>query len=140
MNYYWPIGILVIANVFYHLSTKSVPEGLNPFAAMVATYIIAAIVSLILYFILSPEKNLAVSLAHANWSTIMLGFSIVGLEIGAIYMYKVGWDISIGNLVQSSIVTVFLVIIGIIIFKEAMTISRAAGIVLCAVGLFFINK
>lgn len=140
MNYYWPIGILVIANVFYHISTKSVPEGLNPFAAMVATYVIAAIVSLVLYFVLSPEKNIAESLSHVNWSTIMLGLSIVGLEIGAIYMYKVGWDISIGNLVQSAIVTVFLVIIGIIIYKEAMSVNRIAGIILCAAGLFFINK
>lgn len=140
MSYYWPIALLVFSNVFYHICTKSVPEQLNPFIMISGTYVVGAIVSLACFFLLSPEKNLSAQLSHINWTTFMLGLSIVGLEVGAIYMYKVGWNISVGNLVQSTILTVILIVIGVLIYKETITPMQIVGIVLCAVGLIFINK
>ncbi len=140
MSMYWPIALLVFSNVFYHICTKSVPESLNPYAMMTGTYLIGMLLSLALYFFISPEKNLAVEVGRMNWTTLMLGFSIVGLEVGAIYMYKVGWNISVGNLVQSTILTVALIVIGVLIYKETITSSQIFGIVLCAAGLFFINR
>lgn len=140
MSLYWPIALLVFSNVFYHICTKSVPENLSPYAMMVGTYCIGAVLSAALYFILSPEKNMLAEVGRMNWTTVMLGVSIVGLEIGAIYMYKVGWNISIGNLVQSTILTVVLIAIGILFYKETVTGTQLFGIALCAAGLFFINK
>lgn len=140
MSMYWPIALLVFSNVFYHICTKSVPEQLSPYAMMTGTYLIGAVVSLALYFTLSTEKNLLIEVGRMNWTMFMLGFSIVGLEVGAIYMYKVGWNISVGNLVQSTILTVVLIVIGVLIYKETITASQIFGIVLCAAGLFFINK
>lgn len=140
MSMYWPIALLVFSNVFYHICTKSVPESLNPYAMMVGTYCIGAAVSAALYFLLSPEKNLMAEVGRMNWTTWMLGFSIVGLEVGAIYMYKAGWNISVGNLIQSTILTVVLVAVGVLFYKETVTGSQFLGIALCAAGLFFINK
>jgi len=140
MSMYWPIMLLVFSNVFYHVCTKSVPESLNPYAMMAGTYLIGMLLSLALYFILSPEKNLAVEVGRMNWTTLMLGIAVVGLEVGAIYMYKAGWNISVGNLIQSTILTVVLIVIGVLIYKETITASQIFGILLCASGLFFINK
>lgn len=140
MSMYWPIALLVFSNVFYHVCTKSVPETLSPFAMMTGTYLIGAAFSLALFFLCSPEKNMLAEAGKMNWTTLMLGLSIVGLEVGAIYMYKVGWNISVGNLVQSTILTVVLIGVGVLFYKETVTANQLLGIALCAIGLFFINK
>ena len=56
------------------------------------------------------------------------------------YMYRIGWEISVGQLVMSAILAIALLIIGVIFFKESFTVSKVIGIVLCLAGLFFINR
>ena len=29
--YYWPIGLLVLSNVFYHITAKSIPSDVDAF-------------------------------------------------------------------------------------------------------------
>lgn len=140
MNFYFPIALLVFSNIFYHICTKSIPQELNPYAMMTGTYLVGMLLSLTLFFTLSPSKNFIAEIHNMNWTVPLLGLCIVGLEVGAIYMYKVGWNISLGNLVQSALVTVALVIIGILIYKETLSPSQIVGILLCAAGVFFINK
>lgn len=140
MSYYWPIALLVLSNVLYHICAKSVPESLHPMAMMVGTYVVGALVSLALFFVMSTDKNFLGQVYHMNWTTVMLGLSIVGLEIGAIYMYKVGWDVSVGNLVMSAILAVALIIVGVLLYKESVSATQLAGIGLCMAGVFLINR
>ncbi len=140
MKMYLPIALLVLSNVFYHICSKLLPNNINPFAALTLTYIIAAIFSLILYLVFSSGGNVFLELKKVNWAPFVLGICIVGLEAGAIYMYKAGWNISIGQLVSSSVLTVCLIIVGVIFFKEKINITKIAGIAICSVGLFLINK
>jgi uncharacterized membrane protein len=49
----------------------------------------------------------------------ILGIAIVGLEFGNIYMYKVGWNISIGSLVSNMLsLAVILIIVGVMYIKK----------------------
>lgn len=52
-QYFWPIGLVVLSNVFYQICAKSTPSAMNPFASLTITYLVGAITSLILYFVLS---------------------------------------------------------------------------------------
>lgn len=140
MSYYMPIAIIVISNIFYHVCTKSTPAGLDPFASLTVTYLVGALVSGILFFAFNHGGSLIAEYRNMNWSPWILGIAIVGLEAGTIWMYRVGWNISIGQLVHSAILAICLVIIGIIFYKEQLTASKIAGILICMVGLFFINK
>lgn len=140
MTMYLPILLIVVSNVFYHICSKSVPEDLDPFAALTVTYAVGAVVSAILFFIFSHEKNLLVQYGRINWTTVVLGISIVGLEAGSIYMYKAGWNISTGQLVHSSILALCLIVIGMMFYKETMTPTKLCGILAVMVGLFLINK
>ena len=47
-SYVWPVILIVLSNVFYQISTKSVPEGLNPYASLLVTYLVGAASSVIL--------------------------------------------------------------------------------------------
>ena len=140
MTYYMPIAIIVISNIFYNICAKSTPENLDPFASLTITYLVGALVSGILYFAFNHGGNLIAEYRNLNWSPWILGIAIVGLEAGAILMYRIGWNISVGQLVHSVLLAICLIIIGIVFYKEQLSISKISGLLICIVGLFFINK
>lgn len=63
----------------------------------------------------------------------------MGLEAGCIYMYKVGWNISTGNVIASVTLAIILVAVGALVYKEVITLRKVAGVLICLVGLYFIN-
>lgn len=132
--------LVVASNVVYQICAKSVPDKINPFASLVVTYSVGAITSLILYFVLNRNTSLIQEYGKLNWAPIVLGISIVGLEAGFIYAYKAGWEVSILSIVQSAFLTVALIFVGVLFYKEALTWNKIVGIVICLIGLFFINK
>ena len=68
------------------------------------------------------------------------GLALVGLEVGCIYMYKAGWDMSRGQLVHSAILAVCLIALGAAAYREEITPSKLGGIALIFAGLYFVNR
>jgi len=136
----WPIALIVLSNVFYNICSKETPSGISPFAALSITYLIGAIFSTALYFLLNRGGNLLQEYRNLNWSSFVLGLAIVGLEAGSIYMYKAGWNVSSGQLVYSIILAMCLILIGVFAFHESINITKIIGILVCMAGLFLINK
>ena len=56
------------------------------------------------------------------------------------YMYRAGWNVSVGQLVMSAILSIVLIFVGMIAFHEQITASKLIGIAFCLIGLFFINR
>ena len=140
MSLYWPIVLAVCADIVYQISAKSTPETLNPFASLTITYLIGAAISLVIFYITSAGGNFIAELKQINWTAFALGLAIVGLEAGSIYMYKVGWNMNTGYLVKSIILALALIVVGYILYKEQVSGTKIAGIVVCLLGLFLINK
>lgn len=140
MSIYWPIILAVSADIIYQISAKSTPESLNPFASLTITYLVGAAISLIIFFITAGGSSFFAELKQINWTAFALGVTIVGLEAGSIYMYKVGWNINTGYLVKSIMLAVALVAVGYILYKEQLSGNKIAGIAVCLLGLFLINK
>ena len=139
-SFYWPIGLLVLSNVFYHITAKSLPVQVDSFFSMTVTYPVGAAVALLLFFTLGSGEPVSQQVAGLNWAPFVLGLSVVGLEVGAIFMYKAGWEISVGNIVQAIFVAIALLVVGVLIYKEALTGTKVAGIAACLVGIFLLNK
>lgn len=140
LSYYWPIVIVVVSNVAYHIVAKSTPVSINPLASLGITYLVGMIAVFLLYFLTSPVKSLATEYGSLNWTSFALGAAIVGLEYGFLNMYKVGWNISIGSLVASISVALILILVGILYYKETLTVPNLAGVLLCLAGLVLINR
>lgn len=138
-NYVWPLGLVVLANVFYQICAKSVPEKMNPLASLTITYVIGAIVSLLLYYILDKDADIFTEYNRLNWAPLVLGFVIVGLEVGYIYAYKAGWPVSTAQIVQAAILAVILIFVGNMLYKEPVTWNKIVGICVCLAGLVLIN-
>ena len=69
----------------------------------------------------------------------VLGFVIVGLEVGYIYAYKAGWQVSTAQIVQAALVAIILVFVGYGLYHESLTLKKIAGILICLGGLVLIN-
>lgn len=139
ISYIWPIALVVLSNVAYQICAKSVPEGMNPMASLTITYLVGAAASCGLYFLLYRNGNLIHEYGKLNWAPFVLGIVIVGLEAGWIYAYKVGWQVSTGFIVHSAFLATALVFVGYILYHEALTWNKLVGVVICLIGLVFIN-
>ena len=53
ISYIWPLGLVVLSNVFYQICAKAVPDKMNPFVSLTITYVVGAIASLVFYFALN---------------------------------------------------------------------------------------
>lgn len=135
-----PVALVVFSNVFYNLSTKYTPNQANSFLSLTITYIVAAIVSFLVFCVTGQVSNLGTELTKLNWTSFILGLSIIGLEVGYIYMYRAGWKISIGSLVANIALACILLIIGILLFKEHVSLRQIVGIAVCIFGLILITK
>lgn len=138
-NYVWPIMLVVFSNVIYQICAKSVPEGMNPFVSLTITYSVGAIFSAIMYFVLNKQGNIIQEYCKVNWAPFVFGIVLVGLEVGWIYAYKAGWQVSTASIVQSGFLAIALIFVGWLLYKEALTWNKMVGIAICLIGLVFIN-
>lgn len=138
-NYIWTFLLIVLSNSAYQICAKENPEGMNPLATLTITYFVAAIVSAILYFVINKGQNLFHEYAKVNWAPFLLGLVIVGLETGFIYGYKAGWSVSILQIATSTAVAIIMIFVAIFFYKEAVSWNKIVGVLICLVGLFFIN-
>ena len=138
-SYIWPVALVITANVFYQICAKSVPHEIDPFASIIVTYLVGAAVSTLRDFVLGPGESLAKEFGKLNWAPFVLGLAIVGLEAGWIYAYKAGWQVSTGFIVQSAFLAIVLLFVGYFLYREALTWNKVVGIVICLIGLVFIN-
>lgn len=137
--YIWPITLVILSNTVYQVCAKSVPEDVSPFASLTVTYLIGALVAAVLHFVTHPGEDLVKQVGQLNWAPYVLGLVIVGLEVGWIYAYQAGWQVSTGSIVQSAFLAVLLIFVGAAFYKEPITWNKVTGIVICLVGLAFIN-
>ena len=138
-SYIWPVALVVISNTLYQVCAKSVPEGMHPLASLTVTYLIGAVVSCALYYVLNRDANLVRELRLTNWAPIVLGVVIVGLEVGFIYAFRAGWQVGTTQIITSAVVAVLLIFVGYLLYHEAITWNKIAGIIICLAGLVLIN-
>ena len=139
MSYVWPMALVVGSNIIYQICAKSVPEEINPFASLIVTYLMGAAASAVFYFLLGSDGNLVKEFGKVNWASFILGIVIVGLEAGWIYAYKAGWQVSTGFIVQSAFLASALLLVGFLLYHEALTWNKLVGVAICLIGLIFIN-
>lgn len=138
-SYVWPIALVVLSNIVYQICAKSVPGHVSPFASLTITYLVGALLSAIMFFITEKNHNIVKEVGQMNWAPYVLGIVVVGLEVGFIYAYKAGWQVSMASVVQSSFLAIALIIVGTMLYHEALTWNKLVGIGICMVGLVFIN-
>jgi drug/metabolite transporter (DMT)-like permease len=134
------LSLAVVATVAYHLILKLTPAGANPLLSLMLTY--GAVTFLFAgVLLLSPgEFAWRDEIRHLNWTAIGLALAIIGLDLGFILLYRSGFEVSLGALVTQTAAAMLLVGIGVLVFREKLSLASGFGIVLCLAGLWLVNR
>ena len=68
-----------------------------------------------------------------------LAFTLVGLEVGFLLAYRAGWTISLAGLFSNATVSVLLLPVGLMLFKDRLSGVNALGVLVAIVGLVLMN-
>ena len=136
----WPLILVVASNSLYQICSKSIPADADPFLSVAVTYGVAMVTSLVVFFVRGSELSLGGEAAKLNWASALLGVVVIGLELGFLFLYRVGWEVSITQFVVSAIVTLVLLFVGRFLYNEPITLQKVAGVVVCMAGLWLIGK
>ncbi len=133
------ILLTIVSNVFYHLFQKVTPQQANPALSLAVSYLVAAVVCLALLPLFPLKEGLRESIRQLNWASIGLAFTLVGLELGFLLAYRAGWTISLAGLASNATVSVLLLPVGYLLFRDRLTPVNAAGVLVAIVGLVMMN-
>ena len=92
------------------------------------------------YLVLHRGTGLMQEYTHLNWAPFVLGIALVGLEVGSIYMYRVGWNVNNGYMMQSICIMIALVFVGLLLYHETLTPRKLIGIIICLIGVVFLTN
>jgi hypothetical protein len=134
-----PIVLIVVSNVAYHLGQKAVPRAAHPLVATLGMYLVATLATLALLPFLGPGSWRGAGVA-AHWSVALVGVGIVGIEVGFLVAYRGGWPLSTTAVTATTLVALALLPIGLLVFREAFTAPRAAGLALALSGLWLLAR
>lgn len=127
------------SNVAYNIIVKETPGKANPFLSLVVTYLAGAAITFVFYLVSAKNQSILQNFRQLNWTSYALGAAIVGLEAGYIYLYRAGWQISVGSLAANIALAVALLAVGALMYKEVIRVTQGIGVVLCLAGLVCIN-
>ena len=134
------LTLAIVATVAYHLVLKVTPPGVNPILSLAATYTVVAIVLAAAYLVMPAGVPLREAVRSLNWTVFGLAAAIIFLDIGFLMLYRSGFDVSLGQLVTQSAASLILLGLGVVLFREKLNGANVAGIALCVVGLWLINR
>ena len=137
---YFPFALTVGGMLFYHLSQKSIPKEMNPFFVTIIAYVVGIVMCAICALTYPSKRSFVDSVRDSNWAVFVLGAAAACIELGFLLVYRAGWRISVAAVATNVAVTVMLVPIGIIIFKDHLSLRNILGLIFCILGLVLVVR
>ena len=133
-----PITVAVLANVLYHMASKSIPAEQNAFMGLVVNYATALLASAILFF-MTPHEKILVEAARSNWACVLMGLAITGVEVSFVMIYRAGGELSTAALVVNILIALAMLIVGGVFYHEQITAQKIFGAALCIAGVVMLS-
>jgi multidrug transporter EmrE-like cation transporter len=134
------LSLAIACTVGYHLVLKLTPAGVNPLLSLLVTYAAVTLLFGLILLVASGSFEWRQELRQLNWTAVALAVVIVGLDLGFLFLYRSGFEVSLGALVTQSAAAMLLLVIGVAVFREKLGMANAAGLVLCLAGLWLLNR
>lgn len=139
MSFYLPMLMLILSIATYQVSAKLAPSQLNPWHLLTFIYATACLVALGAGA-LDRDTSLLQTFRHTNWAVWLLGFAVVGIELGFLLVYRAGWKISLAGIVSSVAVASLMLPVGLFFFREKLNVLNLIGMGLCVLGLLLVTR
>jgi uncharacterized membrane protein len=138
--FYLPFALTVGGMLFYHIAQKSIPKEMNPFLVTILAYVVGIVLCAVCALAYPSRRPLVESLKESNWAVFTLGVAAASIEIGFLLAYRAGWRISVAAVATNAAVTVMLIPIGVIIFKDHLSLRNILGLIFCILGLVLVAR
>ena len=139
-DYWWPVFLIVGGDVLYQVCAKKMASKGNPIAALGLLYLSSALICAILFELFVPGEGILQDMMKSPSGAVIMGISMVGLEIGAIYIYVNGWSMNVGFTVYTSLIVIALLIFGTLFYGEPLTLQQILGSVVASIGTMMIVR
>jgi len=137
--------IVIIANIGYILFQDFIPSSIDPIVSLCCMYGSGMIVAA-MFFLLTKEHKTHKQRKQANkkysmWSWRVLAFSAVNIMIDAGFLlaFRYGWEVSIMTVISNVFILIGLTVIGIIFFKEKLSLTNFIGLLCGIVGISILS-
>jgi len=139
MQYMW-LGVVIASTVGYHVVLKLTPAGANPWLSLAVSYAIGTLVFVGIYAANPGNVPLRAAFGQLNWTAAGLVVPVVLLDLGFMMMYRAGFPVSLGQLTTQSAAALLLLLLGLALFGDKLSLANIAGIGLCIAGLWLVNR
>jgi len=140
MGYFLAPILIVAGLVVYQLAQKSTDQGANPFVVVIMAYLMGIAACVAGYFLFPrQDTELMPMMKTVSWSALGIGLGAAAIEIGFMLAYRAGWNVSLLPISVNVISAAVLIVIGLIAFKESLSLEKVAGLVLCIAGFILIT-
>ena len=133
--FYGSMLLTVLSNITYQICQRAIRPECNPVVSLMVTYAVAWVLSTVWFKVLYPTSSLVAEVRQLNWASVVLGIVILGLELGFLLAYRAGWKLSLAALTSNILVTIMLLPIGILFYRDQLTLRGGTGAFLSLVGL-----
>ena len=134
------LPLIIIGVLLYSVCQKSIPKNANALLVIATAYFIALVISVVLFLSKGDIKKELSIFSDQRWlPIILLGLSLPMVELGFLYAYRLGWKISTTSIITGSFTTIALALIGVLWYREELTLINIVGIVLSSAGVILIN-
>jgi len=140
MSYILSPILIVLGMVIYQVSQKSTDQNANPFVVVIIAYVIGILACIGGYFLIPRQDAALVPMMRTVvWSALGIGLGAAAIEIGFMLAYRGGWNISLLPILVTVCGTTLLMIIGMIAYRESLSLEKIIGVLLCVGGLVLIT-
>lgn len=137
--FYFSIALAILSSALYHFAQKLIPTNVHPILSVMVTYAVSMVLCFILLLFMPPENGWPAAFKQLNGSTLLLALSIIGLEVGFLLVYRAGWNLGLASVVTNVAAALLLVPVGLLLFREKLSLVNILGILVCLVGLVMLN-
>lgn len=137
---YFPLLIIILGGLLYQFSQKSIAKGLNAYFVIIIAYLAGILLCLVCQWIYPVQGTLTEAFRKSNWAVYGVGVGAVLVEIGFLLAYRQGWQISLTSMLVNMVISLVLVPVGVLVYKEKLSGWNALGIAFYFAGLILISK
>lgn len=128
------------STVAYHLVTKLVPAGAHPVATLLIAYLFVSFLCAGILLVMPAEAGFRSHFMQVNWTAPALGVAVLLLDLAFILLYRSGFPVSFGALVTQVAAALALLGLGLLFFKDRLTLTNSVGVLLCLAGLWLVSR
>jgi uncharacterized membrane protein YdcZ (DUF606 family) len=137
---YFPLLIIIVGGLLYQFSQKSVAPGVNAYFVIILAYLAGIVLCLVCHWIYPAEGTLTEAVKKTNWAVLGVGAGAVLVEIGFLMAYRQGWQISLTSMLVNMVISLVLVPVGLLVYKEKLSGWNALGVAFYFAGLILISR